>query len=153
MCYIKIVVHLCIMLFLKIHELRIDGLEVMFFTRSFTESVQFLNKFQRLRWLLKLMLKSVIGGHKKVVDNFITLLLLKSDSHKPDLLEVMLLVSSVTESVQFRYKFQKLHCLLKLMLQSVHGHYKKVVYAFLILLVLKFHNHRLDSLGVMNFTK
>jgi hypothetical protein len=141
------------MLFLKIHELRIDGLEVMFFTRSFTESVQFLNKFQRLRWLLKLMLKSVIGGHKKVVDNFITLLLLKSDSHKPDLLEVMLLVSSVTESVQFRYKFQKLHCLLKLMLQSVHGHYKKVVYAFLILLVLKFHNHRLDSLGVMNFTK
>jgi hypothetical protein len=99
------------------------------------------------------MLKSVIGGHKKVVDNFITLLLLKSDSHKPDLLEVMLLVSSVTESVQFRYKFQKLHCLLKLMLQSVHGHYKKVVYAFLILLVLKFHNHRLDSLGVMNFTK
>jgi hypothetical protein len=26
------------------------------------------------------------------------------------------------------------------MLQSVHGHYKKVVDAFLILLVLKFHN-------------
>jgi hypothetical protein len=37
------------------------------------------------------------------------------------------------------------------MLQSVHGHYKKVVYAFLIFLVLKFHNHRPDSLRVMNF--
>jgi hypothetical protein len=35
--------------------------------------------------------------------------------------------------------------LLKLMLQSVHGRYKKVVYAFLILLVLKFYNHRPDS--------
>jgi hypothetical protein len=50
------------------------------------------------------------------------------------------------------YRFQKLHCLLKLILQSVHGHYKKVVGAFLILLVLKFHNHRPDSLRVMNFT-
>jgi hypothetical protein len=38
------------------------------------------------------------------------------------------------------------------MLQSVHGHYKKVVDAFLILLVLKFHNHRPDSLRVMDFT-
>jgi hypothetical protein len=36
------------------------------------------------------MLKSVIDGHKKVVDNFITLIVLKSDSHKPDCLEVML---------------------------------------------------------------
>jgi hypothetical protein len=69
---------------------------------------------------------------------------LKSDSHKPDRLEVML-------SVQFRYRFQRLHCLLKLMLQSVHGRYKKVVDAFLILLVLKFHNHRPHSFRVMNF--
>jgi hypothetical protein len=38
------------------------------------------------------------------------------------------------------------------MLQSVHGRYKKVVNAFLILLVLKFHNHRPDSLRVINFT-
>jgi hypothetical protein len=50
------------------------------------------------------------------------------------------------------YRFQRLNCLLKIMLQSVHGRYKKVVDAFLILLVLKFHNHRLDSLRVMNFT-
>jgi hypothetical protein len=45
------------------------------------------------------MLKSVIGGHKKVVDNFINLLVLKVDSHKSDRLEVMLFVSLVTESV------------------------------------------------------
>jgi hypothetical protein len=64
----------------------------------------------------------------------------------------MLFTNSVTKSVQFLYRFQKLYCLLKLMLQSVHSHYKKVVGAVLILLVLKFHNHRLDSLRVMNFT-
>jgi hypothetical protein len=45
------------------------------------------------------MLKSVIGGHKKVVDNFITLLVIKSDSHKPDRLEVILFINSITESV------------------------------------------------------
>jgi hypothetical protein len=38
------------------------------------------------------------------------------------------------------------------MLQSVHVNYKKVVDAFLILLVLKFHNHRPDSVRVLNFT-
>jgi hypothetical protein len=90
--------------------------------------------------------------YRKVVDNFIILLVLKSDSHKSDRLEVMLFTNSVTESVQFLYRFQKRHCLLKFMLQSVHDRYKKVVDAFLILLVLKFHNHRPDSLGVMNFT-
>jgi hypothetical protein len=64
----------------------------------------------------------------------------------------MLFTNSVTESVQSLYRFQRLNCLLRLMLQSVHGRYKKVVDAFLILLVLKFHNHRSDSIGVMNFT-
>jgi hypothetical protein len=100
--------------------------------------------------LLNLRLKSVIGGHKKVVDNFIILLVLKFDSHKSDHLGVMLFTNSVTESVQFLYRFQKLCCLLNLMLQSVHGRYNKVVYTFLILLVLNFHNHRSDSLRVMN---
>jgi hypothetical protein len=56
---------------------------------------------------------------------------LKFESHKPDSLKVMLFTNSVTESVQFLYRFQKLHCLLKLILQSVHGRYKKVVDAFL----------------------
>jgi hypothetical protein len=55
------------------------------------------------------MLKSVIGGHKKVVDKLFTLLVLKSDNHKPDRLEVMLFTSLVTESVQFRYRFQRSH--------------------------------------------
>jgi hypothetical protein len=77
---------------------------------------------------------------------------LKFDSHKFDRLEVMLFTNSVIESAQILYRFQKLHCLPNLLLQSVHGHYKKVVYAFLILLVLKFHNYRPDSLRVMNFT-
>jgi hypothetical protein len=95
---------------------------------------------------------SVEKPYKKVVDNFIILLVLKFDSHKSDRLEVMLFTNSVTEYVQILYRFQKLHCLPNLVLQSVHGRYKKVVYAFLILLVLKFHNHRPDSLRVMNFT-
>jgi hypothetical protein len=77
---------------------------------------------------------------------------LKFDSYKFDRLEVTLFTSSVTESVQFLYRFQKLHCLLKLILQSVHGRYKNVVDSFLIFLVLKFYNHRPDSLIVMNFT-
>ena len=51
------------------------------------------------------MLKSMIGGHKKVVDNFIILLVLKFDSHKSDRLGVMLFINSVTESVQFLYRF------------------------------------------------
>jgi hypothetical protein len=90
--------------------------------------------------------------YRKVVDNFIILLMLKFDSHKSDHLGAMLFTNSVTESVQFLYRFQRLNCLLKLMLQSVRGRYKKVVDGFFILLVLKFHNHRPGRLGVMNFT-
>jgi hypothetical protein len=95
---------------------------------------------------------SVEKSYKRVVYNLIILLVLKFDTHKLDRLRVMLFTNSVTESVQILYRFQKLYCLLKLMLQSVHGRYKKVVDAFRILIVLKFHNHRPDSLGVMNFT-
>jgi hypothetical protein len=90
--------------------------------------------------------------YRKVVDNIIIFLVLKFDRHNSDPLRVMLFTNSVTESVQSLYRFQRLNCLLKLMLQSVHGRYKKVVDVFLILLVLKFHNHRSDSLRVMNFT-
>ena len=78
--------------------------------------------------------------------------MLKFDRHKPDRLGVMRFTNSATESVQILYRFQKLYCLPNLILQSVHGRYKKVVDVFLILLVLKFHNHRPDRLGVMNFT-
>jgi hypothetical protein len=90
--------------------------------------------------------------YSKVVDNFIIFLVLKFDRHKSDRLGVMLFTNSVTESVQILYRFKKLHYLPNLILQSVHGRYKKVVDVFLILLVLKFHNHRPDSLRVMNFT-
>jgi hypothetical protein len=65
----------------------------------------------------------------------------------------VLFTNSVTESVQFLYTFHRLHCLLKLFLQSVDGHYKKFVEDFLILFVLKFDNHRPDSSKVMNFRK
>jgi hypothetical protein len=76
------------------------------------------------------MLELVIGGHKKVADNFIILLVLKFDRNKSDRLGVMLFTNLVTESVQILYRFQKLHCLLNLMLQSIHGRYKKVVDVF-----------------------
>jgi hypothetical protein len=152
MCYRKVVDNMIILLVQKFGSHKPDRLGVVLFTSPAPEYVEFLNRFQKLQWLLKLMLKSVIGGHKKVVDNFIILLVLKFDSHRSDSLGVMIFTNSVTESVQILYRFQKLHCLLNLMLQSVHGHYKKVVGAFLILLVLKFHNHRPNSLRVMNFT-
>jgi hypothetical protein len=140
------------LLALKFDSHKPDRLGVVLFASPEPEFVEFLNRFQKLQWLLKLILKSVIGGHKKIVDNFIILLLLKFDRPKSDLLGVMRFTNSVTESVQFLYRFQKLHCLLKLMLQSIHGRYKKVVDAFLILLVLRFYNHRPDSVRVMNFT-
>jgi hypothetical protein len=95
---------------------------------------------------------SVKKSYIRVVDNFIILLVLKFDSHRSDRLGVVLFTNSVTESVQILYRFQKLHCLLKLMLESVLVNYKKVVEAFLIFLVLKFHNYRPDGLRVMNFT-
>jgi hypothetical protein len=98
------------------------------------------------------MMFSVDMCYRKVVDNFIILQVLKFDSHKSDRLGVMLFTNSVTESVQILYRFQKLHCLLKLILESVLVDYKKVVDAFLILLVSKFHNYRPDGLRVMNFT-
>jgi hypothetical protein len=119
------------------HELRIDGLEAILFTSPTPESVEILNKFQRLQWLTKLMLKSVIDGHKKVVDNIIILLLLKFDSHKSDRLEVMLFASLVTESVQFLYKFQRSHCLLKFSLESVLVNYKKSCRCFSYLACVK----------------
>jgi hypothetical protein len=90
--------------------------------------------------------------YRKVVDNFIIFLVLKFDSHKSDRLEVMVFTNSVTESVQILYRFQKLHCLLNLLLESVLVDYKRVVDAFLILLVLKFYNYRPDGLRVINFT-
>jgi hypothetical protein len=97
------------------------------------------------------MVFSIDMCYRKVVDNFIILLVLKFDSYRSDSLGVMLFTNSVTESVQILYRFQRLHCLLNLRLQYVHGRYNKVVDAFRILLVLKFHNHRPDSLRVMNF--
>jgi hypothetical protein len=150
--YRRVVDNMIILLVLKFDSHKPDRLGVVLFTSPAPESVEFLKRFHILQWLIKLILKSVIGVHKKVVDNPIILLALKIDRHKSDRLGVMLFTNSVTESVQILYRFQKLYCLLELMLKSVLVDYKKVVDSFLILLVLKFHNHRPDSLRVMNFT-
>jgi hypothetical protein len=95
---------------------------------------------------------SVEKSYRQVVHNLFVLLVLKFDCHKSNRLEVMLFTSSVTESVQFRYRFQRSHCLLKFSLECVLVNYKKVVDALCILLVLNFHDHRPGSLRVMNFT-
>jgi hypothetical protein len=96
---------------------------------------------------------SVQKSYINVVDNYINLLVLKFHSHKSDRLEAMLFTSLVTESVQFLYRFQRLHCLLKFSLESVLVNYKKVVDNFLIVLVLNFHDNKPDSLRVMNFIR
>jgi hypothetical protein len=114
--YRRVVYNLIILLVLNFDSHKPDRLGVVLFTSPAPESVEFLNIFQKLQWLLKLILKSVIGGHKKVVDNFIILLVFKFDRHKSDRLGVMLFTNSVTESVQILYRFQKLYCLLKLIL-------------------------------------
>jgi hypothetical protein len=63
----------------------------------------------------------------------------------------MLFTSSVTESIQFMYIFQRLQCFLKIILESVLNYHNNIVDNVLILFVLKFRNHRSDSLRVMNF--
>ena len=103
--YRRVVDNMIILLVLKFNSHKPDRLGVVLFTSPAPESVEFLNRFQRLQWLLKLILKLVIGGHKKVVDNIIILLVLKFDSHTSDRLEVVLFTNSVTESVQFLYRF------------------------------------------------
>jgi hypothetical protein len=60
---------------------------------------------------------SVDMCYRKVVDNFIILLVLKFDRHKSDRLGAMLFTNLVTESVQFLYRFQRVNYFLKLMLQ------------------------------------
>jgi hypothetical protein len=65
----------------------------------------------------------------------------------------MFLTSPVPEPVQILCRFQRLHCLLKLSLQSVLVDHKKVADTLFILFELKFHDHTPDSLRVMNFTK
>jgi hypothetical protein len=111
--YRRVVDNMIILLVLKFDSHKPDRLGVVLFTSPAPESVEFLNRFQKLQWLIKLMLKSVIGVHKNVIYNSIILLVLKIDSHRSDSLGVMLFTNSVTESVHFLYRFQKLHCLLK----------------------------------------
>jgi hypothetical protein len=74
MCCRKMVDNFIIFLVLKFDSYKPDRLGVVLFTSPAPESVEFQSRFQKLQWLLKLILKSVIGVHKKVVDNSIILL-------------------------------------------------------------------------------
>jgi hypothetical protein len=62
--YRRVLDNLIILLVLKFDSHKPDRLGVVLFTSPAPESVKFLNRFQKLQWFLKLMLKSVIGGHK-----------------------------------------------------------------------------------------
>jgi hypothetical protein len=57
MCYRKVVYNLIILLVLEFDSHKPVRLGVVLFTRPSPESVEFLNRFQKLQWLLKLMLK------------------------------------------------------------------------------------------------
>jgi hypothetical protein len=55
--YIKVVDNMIILLVLKFDSNKPDRLGVVLFTSPAPESVKFLNRFQKLQWLLKLMLQ------------------------------------------------------------------------------------------------
>jgi hypothetical protein len=57
MCYIKVVDNFIILPVLKIGSHKPDRLGAVLFTSPAPESVEFLNRFQKLQWLLKLILK------------------------------------------------------------------------------------------------
>jgi hypothetical protein len=57
MFYRKVVDNMIILLVQKFDSHKPDRLGVVLFTSSAPESVEFLNRFQKLQWLLKLMLK------------------------------------------------------------------------------------------------
>jgi hypothetical protein len=99
----------------------------MLLTSPAPESIQFLNRFQRLQWLLKLMLKSVISGHKTVVDDFLILFVLKFNNHRPDSLRVTNFTKWLMCSVHCQNRFRKLNCLIWLNIESLLGDYKSYV--------------------------
>jgi hypothetical protein len=55
--YRRVVDNMIILLVLKYDSHKPDRLRVVLFTSPAPESVQFLDRFQKLQWLLKLMLK------------------------------------------------------------------------------------------------
>jgi hypothetical protein len=55
--YRRVVDNMIILLVLKFDSHKLDHLGVVLFTSPAPKSVEFLNRFQKLQWLLKLMLK------------------------------------------------------------------------------------------------
>jgi hypothetical protein len=102
----------------------------MLFTSSIPESVQILHKFRRLQCLLKLLLESVLDDHKKVVDNFIILLLLKFHYHRPDNLRVLNFTKQLLCFVHSRIDYE--NCIVGFInLEPLLGDYKSYVVLFL----------------------
>jgi hypothetical protein len=84
----------------------------MLFTSLVTESFQFLYGFQRSHCLLKFSLESVLVIYKKVVDNFLILLVLNVHDNKPDGLRVMNFIRGLLYSVHCEDRFRKLYSLI-----------------------------------------
>jgi hypothetical protein len=74
--------------------------------------------------LLKFRLESVLVHYKKVVDNFLVLLVLNFDDNKPDSLRVMNFIRWLLYSVHYQNRFRKLYCLILLNIESLLGDYK-----------------------------
>jgi hypothetical protein len=77
--------------------------------------------------LLKLILQSVKGRYKNVVDAFLILLVLKFHNHMPDSLRVMNFINWLLCSVHCHNRFGKLNCLIWLNIESLLGDYKSYV--------------------------
>ena len=105
--YGKVVDNFIILLVVKFDSHKSDRLEIMLFTSSVPESVYFMYRFQRLWYLLTLILKSVHGGHKKVVDDFLIFPMLKVHNHRLDGLRVTNFTKWLLCSVHCLNKFQK----------------------------------------------
>jgi hypothetical protein len=64
--YRRVVDKMIILLVLKFDSHKPDRLGVVLFTSPTPKSVEFLNRFQKLQWLLKLMLKLVLVVTRKL---------------------------------------------------------------------------------------
>ena len=68
---------------------------------------------------------------KKVIDNYLILLVLKFHDHKSSSLIDMIFSCPVSESAQILYWFWKLPCLTKLNWESALSNYRRIVVFFL----------------------
>jgi hypothetical protein len=79
------------------------------------------------------MLNSVRGGPKKVVDDFLIMIVLKFHNHRSDSLRVMNSTKRLLCSVRCLHRFRKLYCLIWLNIEYLLGDYK-----YCVVLLLRF---------------